>query len=327
LAAVLGGIRDQEDLFSTHAVEQLFKISLGAVAENAALVTNNAWLQSALRNTVTEVTSIEGRKLFSGAAVEAITRAALETLAANSTLLIDPADPQGKWVAQAMAAMARGLASDLAGPGGVKDVLTTSQLVRLTQVVLNEVANNPTQLLGAQGDADPRRTALAQILGSVATALGEDPARLVSGDTLAGLIESSMRVALQNADKLLDLDSADPKTNVLHAILAQLAEAAASGADVRMLLDRRTFLEIARHILPVVSANVGPILAAQKLAVQTVVRSALQLASGVFENRINRETLPILVAGLLRSVLLNDLNITDADAVATVADEILRLAA
>jgi hypothetical protein len=324
LAAILGGIRDQEDLFSNEALEKLFKISLDAVADNATLLTQNGLLQSAIKNTVTELTSVDGHKLFSGAAVEAVTRAALETVAENSATLLDATDPQHQWVAHAVAAMAQGLASDLAGPGAVKNLLSTAQLVRLTQLV--KVANNPAQLLDVQGN-DPRRTALAQILGSVATALGQDPARLVNGDTLVALIESTLRVAVKNANKLLDLHSSDPKTNALFAILAQLAEAATSGADVRHLLDRNTFLDVARRILPVVSANLDPLLGANASLVKNAVLTVLQLAGGTLQNRINGENLPVLAAGLLRGLLLKDLNINDTNAIAAAADQLLRLAA
>ncbi len=240
LTAILNGIRDQEDLFSNAALEQLFKASLDVVSRNTKLFTSDKILQALIKNTVAALTAVDARNLFSGVSVEAITRGALQVVAENCGTLIDPGNPERQWIANAVAAMAQGLASDLAGSGSVRELLSTAQLLRLTHIVFNEVAKHPEKLLGGDGN-DPRRTALAQILSSVATALGDDPARLVTGDKLVELMEIALRVALKNTDKLLDLDSADPKTNLLYKVVAAVADAAQSGSDPRHLMDRDVF--------------------------------------------------------------------------------------
>jgi len=326
LSAILGGIRDSEDLFSNDALERLFSITLTAVGQNSTLFSNDKFVQAIIKNTVTELTRVDARKLFSGATVEAITRDALETVAENSETLIDPTDPQHQFIASAVAALAQGLASDLAGPDSVKDLFSTTQLVHLTQIVFREVAKNPEHLLGGKG-ADPRRTALAQILGSVASALGAEPSKLVNGQTLVELIESTLRVALKNRDKLLNLASSDPETNALFTVLAALADAALSAGDVRKLMDRDVFLATAQRVLPLVSANLDAVLGGDAQLVKGAVLAALQLSSGTLQNRINGENLPSLIEGLLRSVLQQQLSLTDAPAVANAADQLLRLAA
>lgn len=326
LSAVLGGIRDSESLFSNDALERLFSTTLTAVAQNPRLFSSDKVVQAIIKNTVIELTKVDARKLFSGASVEAITRAALETVAENSETLIDPKDPQHQFIASAVAALAQGLTSDLAGPGSVKDLFSMNQLVHLAQIVFQEVAKNPKQLLGGNG-GNPRRTALAQIIGSVATALGADPSKLVNGQTLVELIESTLRVALKNRDKLLDLGSDDPKTNALFTVLAGLADAALNGGDVRQLMDRDVFLETAQRILPVASANLDALLGGDTQLVKKVALAALRLSSGTLQNRINGENLPPLIAGMLRRVLQQELSLSDAGAIANAADQLLRLAA
>jgi hypothetical protein len=326
LVAILDGIRDHEHLFSNAALEQLFKTSLSAVSQRAKLFASDKVLQAIIKNTVGELTKVDARELFSGASVEAITRAALQTVSENSETLIDPTNPQRQWIAHAVAAMAQGLASDLAGTGSVKELFSMAQLLRTTHIIFDAVAKHPEQLLGGDGN-DPRRTALAQILASVATALGNDPIKLVNGETLVGLVETALGVTLKNIDKLLDLHSSDPRTNALYKILAAVADAAQSGLDLRHLLDRDVFLETVRHILPVASANIEPLLGGDAQLVEDVVLAALRLASGPLANRINGANLPRLVEGLLRDVLLRELPLNDADALVTAADGLLRLAA
>jgi hypothetical protein len=141
------------------------------------------------------------------------------------------------------------------------------------------------------------------------------------------LMETALRVALKNTDKLLDLNSADPKTNLLYKVVAAVADAAQNGPDPRHLMDRDVFTEIVRRILPVVSANIEPLLGGNVQPVKDAVLTALRLAGSALENRINGANLPQLVEGLLRGILLKDLSLDDVDAVATTADGLLRLAA
>jgi hypothetical protein len=325
LTAVLGGIRDSEDLFSNAALERLFSTALTAVAQNSTLFANDALLRSVIGSVVAELTRDGARELFSGASVEVITRAALEAVAENSETLIDAANPKHQFIARAVAALAQGLGPDLAGPGGVRNLLSTAQLERLTAIVFQQVARNPEQVLGGIGD-EPRRTALAQILGSLASALGDDPAKLVNGSTLVDLIESTLHVALKNSDKLLDSTSIDPQTNLLFTVLAALSQAARSGDDARKLIGRDVFLETAQRILPIVSANLDPLLGGDAEIVKQAVQAALELSTGTFENRINGANLPPLIAGLLRRALQRELSLSDHASVENAADLLLRMA-
>jgi hypothetical protein len=323
VAAVLGGVRDHEDLFSLDALEDLFGSALRAVAANAPLLSDQKVVQALVQNTVRALTDPPAPELFSGAAVGAIARAALETVGENAETLLDPRDPQRQLIADALRAVALGLAADLGGGRSLKQILSTTQLIELSQIVFREVAMHPERLLGAKA-GDPRRTALAQILGSVASALGEDPTKLVNGTTFLELVRSTLTITRQNLDKLLDLSSSDPKTNLLYKVLDALAEAALSGRDAHRLLDRETFVAVAGRVLRAASANIPPLLAGSPKVVADAVVAALDLSTGALEGRINGENLPAIVEGLLRAALRNELALADRPATLAAVAELLR---
>jgi hypothetical protein len=326
LTQVLAGIKDQEDLFNSASLELVFRSALGAVGENAALFTDDTLLQELISRTVKAMTDTTGQKLFSEETVAVVLREALEVVRENVETLIDPKDPQHQLLANAVAAMARSLATSLGGGGKVKDLLSTRQLTELSRVVFEEVAKHPEQLLGENLD-DTKKTALAQIIGSVARALGDDPARLVNGSGFIELVRVSLQVAVRNADKLIDLDSADTRTNVLFQVIQQLATAVIEQGDPRKIVTRDVFVEIVRRVLPVVSANLDPLLAGTSQPVADTVRTVLAVASGALQNQINGANLPVLMEQMLRAVLARELNVAETVAVERTAREILKAAA
>lgn len=325
LKQVLVGIDGKEDLFSNESFEVIFASALTAVGENPGLFSERVILQELIRSTVKAVTNAQGKKLFSEDTVAAIVQASLETARDNVETLFDPEDPQKQLLGTAIASVARSLASTLAGGGTVKDLLSKRQVVDLVEVVLDEVANNPERLLGA-GPMDDRKTAVAQIIGSLARALGDDPSRFVNGDGLVELAEIVLSVSVRNADKLLDLDSSNTRTNALFKALEQLVQGIHEVGDPRGLVDRTTFLEMVHRVLPVVSANVEVFLEGTDPKVKGAVQAALGLATGALEGRINGANLPVLVEELLKEVLWDELHLDEVVAVARSAERILRAA-
>jgi hypothetical protein len=240
-------------------------------------------------------------------------------------MLIDPDNPEKQLLADALSAMAHSLAGTLAGGGTVKDLLTPAQITQLVSVVFDEIAQRPEGLLG-DGVDDPKKTALAQIIGSVARALGDDPGRLITGVGFVELLDVAIRVAMQNADKLLDLDSASPRTNLLYDVLERVVAAIHASNDTRHLVGRDVFLDMVKRILPIISANVEGILNGTPTAIKDTVVKAMELATGVLENRINGANLPVLVEQLLLRVLWGELNLAEGTAVVREARAILRAA-
>ncbi len=213
----------------------------------------------------------------------------------------------------------------LNGGGTVKDLLSPTQVTQLVSILFNEIARHPEHLLGDNVE-DPKKTALAQILGSVARALGDDASRLVTGEGFLELLHIAITVALQNSDKLLDLDSTNPDTNLLFEVLKQTIAAINPTSDTRGLVGRDVFLDIVERILPLVSANLEAILNGAPTAIKETVSKALELATGVLENRINGANLPILIEQLLLRVLWEELNLAEETAVVREATVILRAA-
>jgi len=256
--------------------------------------------------------------------VTVVLRDALEVMHDNVETLVDPKNPQQQLLANAIAAMARSLATSLGGSGQVKDLLSARQLTQLARVVFQEVATHPTQLLGDNLD-DDKRTALAQVIASVASALGDDPARLVNGAGFIELVRIAIRTAVLNADQLIDLESPKPETNLLFKAIQQVVLAVLEQGDPRKIVTRDVFVEIIRRVLPVASANLE-LLLEDKTPVADTVRTALALADDTLKNRINGANLPVLIEHLLQLVLRRELSLKEATAVDQAVLEILKMA-
>jgi hypothetical protein len=325
LVQMLDGLRQREDLFSNEALEDLFGAALRAVAADPALFGDRKLVREVLGRTLAALTSGADGTSFPAAAVIALARSALEMVAAHPETLIDPRRPERQLIAGAAAAIARGLGAELAGGVQVRNLLSAGQLVALGHAVFAEVARSPETLLAGVED-DARRTVLAQVLGSVAAGLGPEPLRLASGATFVALAQSALAVASRNRDKLLDLRSADPRTNLLYEAIEALARAAFAGDDRRGLLDRNVFLDTATRVLREVSAHYDP--GAHRIAaVGAALRTALALSAGELRPRINGHNLPLLAAGLLRGTLLGELSLEDEAAAARWVRTLLRASA
>lgn len=326
LTTFFAGIRDQEDLFTNESLELAFKSTLRAVAENPKLFTRNQVLQELLSRTVGVLTDSVGSRIFSAETAGAIVIEALDVARENMETLLDPDRPEEQLLATSLSAMAQSLSQSLAGGGGIAELLSKAQLVELVKVVFGEVAKHPEQVLG--GDAsDPRKTVLAQVIASVASALGKDPTRFVTGAGFVELVRLALGAAVANSDKLIDLQSADPKTNLLQRVLVEVVRGILANGDARGLVSRDVFLEIVRRILPVASANAGVLLEDSSPRVKDTILIALSLAEGTLAGRINGRNLPALIAGLLTAVLWEELHLDEPLAVAKLAREILRSAA
>lgn len=315
----LTAIRDHEDLFTSDTLALVFKSALAAAGENADLFTKNAFLQQLLERTFDVLTETPTGKLFSEATFSSLIRETLDVVRENIETLVDPERPDEHLLAAALSAITQSLVTTLANGGAVKDLLSNRQLIELVRVVFQSVAQHPEQLLG-ENLSDPKRTALAQIISSVAAALGEDPKRLVNGTSFIELVRLTLPIAINNVDQLVDLEKGTPRTNVLFGALSQIAQTVLAQGDPRRIVTREVFVEIVRRVLPIVSANIDAL--ADK-PVSTTLATALTLASGTLQSRINGDNLPVLVEQLLRRVVAKQLNLEESTAVDLAARQIL----
>jgi hypothetical protein len=324
LTQVLAGIEAREDLFTTESIGLIFQSALRVTAENAALVTDHQVLQELIARTLKVVTDRQWDKVFSSATAALVLHEALEVARENMETLVDPQHPREQVLSTALAAMAGSLSARLAHGGSVPDLLSHAQLLDLTRTVFNEVSKRPDLLVGSA--ADPKKTVLAQVIGSVARALGDDPLRVTHGAGFVQLVRDALAVTVQNADKLIDAESASPATNLLFKILKQVVAAVTTAQDPRGIISRDVFTEIVRRVLATASANLEVLVGNQPHAVQETVTAALELASGALENRVNGDNLPLLIQRLLHEVLWEELDLGEKNALEQTARRILKAA-
>ncbi len=322
LRQTLAGLREHEDLFTPEAVEVVFDAALRAVAENADLFADQEILQELIAETLSVLADREIAEILSPETASAILAVGLDVTAENVETLIDPGGPRRQRLAHTVAALARGLSDALAGGEHFRALLSRRQLVELFSLVLQEVARHPEHLLGEDAER-PERSALAQSIGSVAAALGEDAKRLVNGAGALVLVRLVLRVAVRNVDKLLDLEAEDPRSNLLYRVIRELALGALEAEDPRGLLSREVFVELVERALPVASAELAPLLESEEPIVHETVARAFELATDALQDRINGENLPRLVERLLTSVLRGRLSLDDSKAVLARATAIL----
>ncbi len=322
LSSVVAGIADHEDLFTNESLELIYKSALGAVAENSGVFSDQKILTELIRSTVTALNTTSAQKVFGPETVSAIVHGALVVVTENVETLVDPKQPL---LATTITAITNGLGNKLAGAATARDLLSRRQLVELTKITFNEVAKHPEQLLFSSDKKDESKIVLAQIIGSTAKALGEDPKKLVTGEGFLTLVQSMIQTGVLNADKLLDLDTSKVSTNILFQITKQAADAVLEHPDKRRLVSRDVFVAIVTRILPVVSANLDDLLGnSTKQPVKATVSAALDLASDKLQNRVNGSNLPILSEELLIQVLQDQLTLSETASVINTAKLILQ---
>jgi hypothetical protein len=328
---------DQEDLFTNDSLEVILKSSLVAVSESASIITGEFILQKLIIGTIKAiVVDDSGKEIFENpeGTVAAILKNGLDTLGENIGTLIDPDRPERLFLVETIRALTAGLGTTLSS-GKVKDLLSTQQLISLSRIVFNEVAQHPERLLGKGSTGpDPEMTAVAQIVGSVSKALGENPQELITGDGLLTLVQIAILTAGQNIDKLLDLDldkllanTHDPATNLLYKILQALTKGFREAQDPRALFTREMFVDTACRLIATASNNLELLLGGQADEIRRLTIQLMTLtADPKLQNRLNSGNFPVVFQGLLRLVLLGKLNLDDADGVTAAVIKILESA-
>ena len=322
LRQTLSGLRDHEDLFTAEAVEQLFAAALRAVGENVERFADEEILQELIAETTRVLAERAVAGILSRETASSILAAGLEVTAENAETLIHPHAPRRQLLTASVAALASGLSDELAGGGAFRGLFSHSQRIALFTLVYEEVARHPELLLGDDAGS-PGGSALAQVVGSVGAAIGEDPAQGVTGEGALELVQLALHVGVRNADTLLDLASEEPRSNLLFRVLRELVLGAREAGDPRGLLSRPVFVEMVKRALPVASADPGRLLESESPIVQETVAAALTLARGALARRINGENLPGLVERLLVDVLRGELALDEAGRVHARATAIL----
>ena len=319
LRGVLRGIDGKEDLFNNESLALIYHSALGAVVENRAVLVPDAFLQQLIGGIATVLSEKNVREVFGPETAAAIVQVALEAVQEHVETLVHADSPQRQLLADTVRAVALGLGKPLAGANPARELLSRKQLVELVRIVFVEVAKSPENLLAGVED-EARRTALAQIVGSVAAALGEEPAKLVTGEGFLQIVRVALSTGVLNADKLLKLDSTPVSTNLMMKVMQQTVAAVVAHPDPRGLVTREVFVQVVMRVLPVVSANLDSLVGTKpKPLVQITITAALDLAEDALQNRVNGTNLPLLIEKLLVQVLRSEIDPNDATALLSAA--------
>ena len=320
LTQFINGFSNNEDLFTTETTELLFRSALGAVTENPEFI-NDEFLRKLLTNSIASLTSANGQKIFSKSTIPMVLRSALQTVGENSEMLVSPDTPERQFLANALSSITLGLSSELVD-GNLVKLFSSNQMANLAEIIFKEIGKEPELLLGDVG-SDEKKAALTQIIASVAGALGDNPRKYITGEGAVDLLHLSLRIGLKNIDKLLDLDSDDPKTNLLYQVLKEVISTVGESGDPRKLLTRDTILDIVTEVLPIISSNLDSTLADQDKLVGIALNAALNLANDALKNRIDGVNLPDVTSEILRQALAGLIDPNNDDQILEIVIELL----
>ena len=327
LTQVFKGLETQTDFITNESLEIIFKNALLTVSEKANLITKEKIIQSFLQGTVGElITKQTSKDIFSEGTVTDIMKIGLETLGNNVSTLIDPKNPQRKFLDETVAALATSLSSTLGGEKLGK-LFSSKQMIALSQIVFQEVAKNPEHLLGYANN-NPEKTGLAQIIASVARSLGDDPRKLITGDGALELLRTAMKTGMQNADTLLRLDTTQPTDNLLYQLLHETVQPMAkkmTPANLTSLINRQVIADTAKQMLVTTANNLTPFMGGKATQVRDLIQIMLDLATEkIFSARLNAGNFVPVFDMLLRKLLLGQLDPTKKETIITALEEALQ---
>mgnify|MGYP005843701167 FL=1 len=327
LQAVLQAFQEQPQMFPSQMLRAVYDAGLRAAAQNATLILpegngrpSHEFLSRLFTDTVqllAQAAQAGPRALLTPDLARDVISLALDTLSQNARQLIDPQNPQEQLLVQALERIiiscSEEFHQDQDLPRILAETLSRKQLAAIIREAFEAVARNPEALLpGTEGD--PQRSALAQILGSVAAVVRRDSRRLL---TPVGSVEL-LRVALEafalNPDRLLNLDTADPLDNVMAGVMTAVLTAATGNLEAggRHLLWGEVLLQAMEAALAAVSKNTAGFLA-EPAIVTLVLRRLLDAASGAQANVLDAENLLLAFSPLLSRALKEGRGILDEE--------------
>ena len=326
LKASLTAVQDHPDLFSSSALTAIYTASLKAAAQNAALLVPDGDGQTHvfLTNLITALAqklsdaAASPASLFSLEILPQVSEIALDTLAKNAPSLINPEKPGEQLLADALTQVTLALAADFHGDQKLAEklpaLLSQDHLLGLVQTVFGAVAQHPEALFQGVGN-NPQRSALAEIVGSVAAAVGSDAKNLLNGDGFLKLLGVVLQAFAGNPDRLLELNPQDPKQTILAKVLASVSTSATRYLKTggRNLLAGDTLLQLMDAALATVSQNTDGFKQDPDV-VTTVMDRLLKAASQPLQNQMDAPNLLTAFAPILRQALQGQEALEGSDA-------------
>jgi hypothetical protein len=331
LKAVLDAIPGETNLFSERALADLYAAGLEAVACNSNLLlpgkddsNRGAFLKelfAGISNELAESAKKNPPGLFPPDMLRDVIEAALTALGSHAGRLIEPETPEKQLLVSALRDVAFALSSDFHGDAELsailKGIFSRQQLVDIVQEVFGAVAQNPQGLLAGVKD-ETKRSALSQIIASVALAAKADTAKLLQGEDYRKIIVAVLNAFALNPDRLLELNTADPRQNTLAKVIQAVVTTAAQHIEKggRKLAYGSMLVQMVDAGMRTVSKNVDGFRKEPEI-VSMVVDRLLCAASGMMANELDAENLVKVFPRILRDALRDRkaLDVSDAQLV------------
>ncbi len=327
LTAVLDTVSSESDLINQKTLTDIYAAGLRAVAQNPALLlpqTDGGGSQDLLRNLLTGVTAelansaaADPPGIFTPEVLKDTVEAALQVLSDHVPMLVDPGHPEKQLLVDGLHGLILALRDDFHAGRNLSDTLdglfTRRQLVDLTGIVFAAVARTPEGLL-QKTEGDARRSALAQIIGSVATAISADAKRFLSGDDYLELFAVAFNAFAMNPDRLLNLGSMDPGDNVIARVIDAVVKSVAKNSESggRNLLNGSILVDAVETALAAVSKNVAGFIKEPQMVSMALDR-LLGAASGALANELDAENLLTAFGGILPEALQSQSTLDRSD--------------
>lgn len=327
LQAVLQTFQEQPQVFSSQTVRAVYGAGLRAAAQNAALLLpeldgrpSHEFLSSLftdIAQRLAQAGQAGPQALLTPDLARDVIALALDTLSQNARQLVDPQNPGEQLLVQALDRIITSFSEEFHEDPNLPQVLAKTfsqrQVAAIIREVFAAVAKNPGGLLPGR-EGDPDRSALAQILGSVAAVVSRDSRRLLTPEGYVELLQVALEAFALNPDRLLNLDTADPLDNVLAQVMTAVLTAATENLEEggRHLLWGEVLLRAMEAALAAVSKNTESFLA-EPAIVTLVLKRLLGAASGAQANVLDAENLLLVFSPLLSRALQEGRGILDEE--------------
>lgn len=222
-----------DEILSPSGVEEIVRSAITVVAENPALfIKGDGATREFKRDVLANVaTTIKNAPYpFKGDLGASIAASAMEALKDNAVALMDVDDDWDEVVTAAVDMVIDGFKAGILNGDekALEKILTREQIKEIGRVFLQQVATNPSMVVGKTGGA-ARTKELRNVVASVASAMAKDKELLLSGDDWMVIAGVAAEEVARNPGALVGLDEENPADAVLSGLLTTVLSTAGAG--------------------------------------------------------------------------------------------------
>ena len=212
-----------EDAASTEGLIDLYQAALGVAARRPDLFFDASGnpqtrlAQDMMKNIAAVMK--DSPPPFDGRVGGKLAGAALDALSSNAHRFTDPNRPWDAAAAEVFSKLTGDLSAALKANQDMAKVFSTAQLIEIGRIILNHTAATP-QMVVAQDEA------LAQLVGTVAVAMANDPKLLIDGEDWIEIVKVAAAEAAANPGRLFKLDPNDPGQTMAAQLIAVVLRSA-----------------------------------------------------------------------------------------------------